>query len=105
MRAAWSLREGEDADRLRKKIANACDYAGHRHSPARSASRPKPLMRSGRLRSARPRSQDDGSKFAHLEVIHADTIKMTIIDWLWPGHLALGRRTCIAGVEATANRS
>ena len=36
---------------------------------------------------------------AHIETIRADSIQMTVIDWIWLGHLALGQHTCIAGVQ------
>ncbi len=96
----WSLREGEDADRLENKIANAYDYATQTQ-PGALGITAEADFRCDPVDSdpPDPQSQDDGSKFAHLEIIRADTIKMTIIDWLWPGHLALGQHTCIAGVQ------
>lgn len=95
----WSFEE------LERLVANAYTYAkgkqGAKHPLAQAQKEfsADPIPEDFEQDDTTNEKQDDGSKMPYLHIVKASDVKMTIIDWLWFGHLALGQHTLFAGVQ------
>ncbi len=95
---------------MERLVANAYTYAkgkqGAKHPLAQAQKEfsADPIPEDFEQDDTTNEKQDDGSKMPYLHIVKASDVKMTIIDWLWGGHFALGQHTRSLACKAMANR-